>query len=269
MNTVIRFACTLLVPFGVTSVQAQVTLYQGEGFRGQTYTANGDVANMRKRGFNDQASSAIVERGRWEVCTDARYRGDCRVLRPGSYESLTGMGLGNRISSVRRVNSRGTSYNNAPEPLNEPTYDYRRRPRERLYEAHVTSTRAVYETSSQRCWTERDDSQRDRSGSNVGGAIIGGILGGVLGHQIGGGTGKDIATGVGAVGGAVVGSNVGRDRESRDYERTVERCSPDTNYSQPTYWEVTYHYRGIEHRAQMGSPPGRTVSVNERGEPRG
>ncbi len=264
-----RLACFALLPLMSTVATAQVTFYQNEGFRGQAYTANGTVANMRNHGFNDQASSAIVERGQWEVCTDAQFRGDCRVLRSGSYDSLRGMGLGDRISSVRRANSRGTRYTNAPEPLSQPNYDYRRRPRERLHEARVTSTRAVYETNNQRCWTERDNSQRDRSGPNVGGAIIGGILGGVLGHQIGGGTGKDIATGVGVIGGAVVGSNVGRDRDSNDYGRTVERCSSDNSSSQPAYWDVSYNYRGIDHRVQMSSPPGNTVTVNDRGEPRG
>lgn len=269
MIPVIRLACLALLPLLASVANAQVTFYEGEGFRGPVNVANGDVANMHNRGFRDLASSAIVERGQWEVCTEARYRGQCRVLRPGSYDSFRGMGLDNRISSVRRTRGNNRQYNYAPEALSEPTYDYRRRPRERLYEARVISTHAVYENNNQRCWTERDDSRRERGGPNVGGAIIGGILGGVLGHQIGGGTGKDIATGVGAIGGAVVGSNVGRDRDSRDYGRSVERCSSDNSSSQPAYWEVAYNYRGTDHRVQMSSPPGNTITVNDRGEPRG
>jgi hypothetical protein len=31
---------------------------------------------------------------------------------------------------------------------------------------------------------------------------------------------------------------------------------------------VTYLFRGVEHRAQMTSPPGRTITVNRNGEPR-
>ena len=268
MIPVIRFGCLAVLPLLATVANAQVTFYEHEGFRGQAYTANGNVTNMRQRGFNDRASSAIVERGRWEVCTDAQYGGDCRLLRAGSYESLHGMGLGDRISSVRRARGQG-QFTDAPEPLSQPTYDYRRRPRERLHEARITSSHAVYGSNEQRCWLERDDSQRDRRGINVPGAVIGGIVGGVLGHQIGGGTGKDIATGVGAVGGAVVGANVGRNRDSGDYGRNVERCSSDSGSSQPTYWEVAYNYRGINHRVQMSSPPGDTITVNDRGEPRG
>jgi hypothetical protein len=32
---------------------------------------------------------------------------------------------------------------------------------------------------------------------------------------------------------------------------------------------VTYDFRGEEHRVQLTTPPGRTISVNNRGEPRG
>jgi hypothetical protein len=34
------------------------------------------------------------------------------------------------------------------------------------------------------------------------------------------------------------------------------------------YWDVTYNFRGYEHRVQTTSPPGTTVLVNEQGEPR-
>jgi hypothetical protein len=31
---------------------------------------------------------------------------------------------------------------------------------------------------------------------------------------------------------------------------------------------VTYEFRGVEHHAQMSSPPGQTITVNQNGEPR-
>jgi hypothetical protein len=31
---------------------------------------------------------------------------------------------------------------------------------------------------------------------------------------------------------------------------------------------VTYEFRGVTHRAQMSAPPGATITVNGRGEPR-
>src|SRR5947207_15387194 len=82
---------------------AQVTLYEQEGFRGRTFTANGPIYNLDKLGFNDRASSIIVDRGDWQICEDLDFRGRCIVLRPGQYPSLGAMGMNNRISSLRRA----------------------------------------------------------------------------------------------------------------------------------------------------------------------
>ena len=122
---------------------AQITFYEGEGFRGRTFTTNRDVVNFERVGFNDRASSVVVDRGRWEVCEDARFEGHCVVLRRGAYDSLRGMGMDNRISSVRRVDDHGHYDNEASEPLAAPNYDYRRRPDERAARGQVTSVRAV------------------------------------------------------------------------------------------------------------------------------
>ncbi len=139
--------------------------------------------------------------------------------------------------------------------------DYRRRTNETLYEAPVTSVRAmVGPPTGQRCWIEREQVESRR---NVPGAIVGGVIGGVLGHQIGGGTGRDIATVGGAVAGAAVGSNVGRNTQTQE----VQRCA-ETGTSAVEYWDVSYTFRGVQHHVQMTSPPGRTVLVNENGEPR-
>ena len=59
------------------------------------------MTDFSRRGFNDRASSVIVESGQWQVCDDAGYRGRCVHLRPGSYDSLSRMGFDNRLSSVR------------------------------------------------------------------------------------------------------------------------------------------------------------------------
>jgi hypothetical protein len=34
------------------------------------------------------------------------------------------------------------------------------------------------------------------------------------------------------------------------------------------YWDVTYVFRGVTHRAQLARAPGATITVNARGEPR-
>lgn len=148
-----------------------------------------------------------------------------------------------------------------PDARQQPT-DYRRRANEALYEAPVTSVRAVMgPAGGQRCWIEREQVESRRS---VPGAIVGGVIGGVLGHQIGGGTGRDIATVGGAVAGAAVGSNVGR---GNTQTQDVQRCT-DVGSNAPAYWDVTYSFRGVQHSVQMTSPPGGTILVNANGEPR-
>ena len=244
-----------------TQVLAQVTFYEGEDFHGRAFTTNRQQEDFRRFGFNDRASSVVVDNGRWEVCEDADYEGKCVVLREGSYDSLKRMGLNNRISSVRRVGRGGREDFYAPEPLPQPTYEYRRRPNERVYEARVTSVHAVMGRPEQRCWVERESV--DRGGRSVAGGIIGGVIGGVLGHQIGKGTGQDIATAGGAVAGAAIGSSAGRQSVDRD----VRRCET-TQSGPPDYWDVTYEYRNVEHHVQMSQPPGDTILVNRRGEPR-
>jgi len=146
-------------------------------------------------------------------------------------------------------------------------YDYRRRDNEPLYEAPVTSARAVVGPPQQRCWVERQVVDTGSPSINVPGAVVGGVVGGILGHQIGSGRGQDLATGIGAVGGAVVGANVGRDAAGIVYTQDVQRCA-NVSTAALDYWDVTYNFRGYEHHVQMTSPPGRTILVNGQGEPR-
>jgi len=160
----------------------------------------------------------------------------------------------------------GPNHSYLPPPPVPAPYPYYPKPGENLFEADVVAVRAVLGSPEQRCWVEREQVQRD-SGANVGGAIIGGILGGVLGHQIGGGRGNDVATAVGAVGGAAVGANVNRDRNG-SYAQDVRRCSAVPGTARPEYWDVTCVFLGREHRTQLSAPPGATITVNGRGEPR-
>jgi uncharacterized protein YcfJ len=222
---------------------------------------------MDRVGFNDRASSVVVERGRWEVCEDWRFQGRCVVLRRGSYDSLRGLGMENRISSVRPVMRDAQAVVEAPEPLPAPTYEYRQRPNERTFEVPVLSVRAVVGPPQQRCWVERQQVVEERGGPNVGGALVGALIGGVLGHQIGGGRGRDVATAGGAVAGAALGSNAG-DGGQAVYGQDVQKCAAAPS-GPPQYWDVTYSFKGMEHRVQMQAPPGRTITVNGNGEPRG
>jgi len=147
-------------------------------------------------------------------------------------------------------------------------YDYRRRPNEALYEAPVTSVRAVVGPPQQRCWVERQVVDAGTPGINVPGAVVGGVVGGILGHQIGSGHGRDVATGIGAATGAVVGANVGSEAPGTVYTQDVQRCETVPAAARVDYWDVTYDFRGYENHVQMTSPPGATILVNAQGEPR-
>lgn len=248
---------------------AQVIFYENEQFQGRTFTAETPIRDFSENGFNDRASSVVVLGDRWEVCSDSRYRGQCMVLNPGRYASLSAMGMNDRVSSVRAVdwNARVDSQRYAPAPAT--VYDNRRRDNEQLYEARVISARAVVGPTEQRCWVEQEALPQSKGNLNMGGAVVGALIGGILGHQVGGGVGKDLATVGGAVAGAAVGANVGRNGTAQTgATQDVQRCSAQSQQTQPAYWDVSYSFRGQDHRIQMTTEPGATVMVNAQGEPR-
>jgi len=245
---------------------AGITFYEREGFDGRSFTTVKKVNNFERAGFNDRASSIDVVGDRWEVCEDARFQGRCVVLRPGRYPTLSSLGINNRVSSARIVerNVRIEDNRYAPAPVAaRDGRDYRRRGNERLYEADVTSVRAVVATPEQKCWVEQEQVQ-SRSNA-VPGAVVGAVLGGILGHQIG--DGNNVATVGGAVAGGAVGAHVGGRSGGSTQTRDVQKCATAPSQT-PTYWDVTYNFRGQGHRVQMANQPGRTVRVNAQGEPR-
>jgi len=265
-NIPIRSSLALAALLVAGQAMVQVTFYEHPDFQGRSFTTQKPVGNFERRGFNDRASSAIVSSDRWEVCEHQNYGGRCVVLRRGNYGSLAAMGLDDRVSSVRVVNKNARVDDDRYGPPPVSVYDARRRPNERLYEADVVAVRAVVGSPQQRCWVEQEQVQT-RGGANVGGAVIGAVIGGILGHQIGGGSGRDIATAGGVLAGGAIGANTNRDGKGATTQ-DVQRCSTEPSQARPEYWDVTYTFRGRQHRAQMTSPPGRTVTVNGQGEPR-
>jgi uncharacterized protein YcfJ len=268
MNTVLKSVCAAALVALAAQASAQVIFYENADFQGRSFTAEQAVDNFQRYGFNDRASSVVVLNKLWEVCQDANYGGECVALRPGRYPSLAAMGLNDRVSSVRIMDTRRANRRDevryAPEPT--PVYDNRRRPGERLYEANVTAVRAVMGPPQQRCWVEHSPATRGNNG--VPGAVVGALIGGVLGHQVGGGSGRDLATMGGAVAGAAVGANVGRRSGNGQAAQDVQRCAEAPNSGPPSYWDVNYQFRGRAHRIQMANQPGPTITVNRQGEPR-
>jgi uncharacterized protein YcfJ len=259
---------TLILAFGLAAAlfaqvaAAQIVLYEYEGLHGRSFSTDRTVNNFDRTGFNDKASSAIVEHGMWEVCSDAYFKGTCVTLRQGQYPSLASLGMNRVISSVRPVSE---PVNAAPPPPPAPEYTYYPHYGEPLFQAQVVESRAVLGPPDQRCWVEQQQVVKENQ-PNIAGAVIGGVLGGVLGHQIGGGVGKSVATGVGAVGGAALGANVNRGTSVQTQD--VQHCEAVPGSAQPSYWDVAYVFNGVTHRAQLSFAPGPTITVNGNGEPR-
>jgi uncharacterized protein YcfJ len=267
MNAIVKSTLGAVIAVVALQASAQVTFFQREAFVGQSFTADRPIYNLDQFGYNDRASSAIVRGGRWEVCQDEGFSGKCVILRPGQYGSLGDMGLDNAVSSVRPLERVAANDDNR---VYASSSNYRRRASERVFVADVTSVRAVVGPPEQRCWVEREDVVRNApsGGANVPGAIAGAVIGGILGHQIGGGRGQDIATAGGAVGGAALGANIGRGDGGQVISQDVQKCAYVSDNTRPAYWDVTYHFNGYEHHAQLTSPPGPTITVNADGEPR-
>jgi uncharacterized protein YcfJ len=240
----------------------QVTFYQGDGFRGRSFSTSTDVGDLRRSGFNDRASSVVVVGERWEICDDAGFSGHCVFLRPGNYPSLAAMGMNDSVSSVRMVPPGMPVSDNNWAPLPPPAYDARPRPQEQLFQAQVIASHAVFGSPTQHCWVEQAQVRDNRN--QVGGAVIGGILGGILGHQVARGGG---AVAAGAIGGAVVGGAIGNANSGTRVE-DVQRCQDVPASGPPQYWDTIYTFQGVEHHVQTTAPAGATITVNRFGEPR-
>jgi len=89
-----------LPPTPVASPAAgRITFFQARDFGGRPFAIDQSLPNFDSTGANDRAVSVIVEGGSWEVCVDADFRGECRMLAPGRYATLDS--FTNRISSAR------------------------------------------------------------------------------------------------------------------------------------------------------------------------
>ena len=251
---------------GPAAAPPQIVFYERENLGGRSFIAQSDVPDFGRSGFNDRVSSAEVFGGWFEVCQGGGYSGQCVFLRPGKYPSLTSIGLNNRVESVRLAHNDVRAVDNRP-PAPPAFYDPRRRDNEQLFEANVIAVRAVVGPPEQRCWVDRDQVAVEPGRPNIGAGIAGAVIGGILGHQIGDGRGRDLATIGGAIAGGAVGASVGRDGRSTQTQ-DVQRCTSTSGQARADLWDVTYSFRGQEHRVQMTSPPGATIAVNRDGEPR-
>jgi hypothetical protein len=78
-----------------------VTLFNRPDFGGRELVLTGDTRNLEDQGFNDAASSVLIERGLWQLCANSNFRDPCVVLGRGRH--VLRPPLANGVSSVRRV----------------------------------------------------------------------------------------------------------------------------------------------------------------------
>ena len=84
---------------GYENQVATVTFFQDPNFRGRSYSTQREVRNLVDVGFNDMASSIRITGGRWQVCTDKDFRGQCQII-SGSMSQLSA-NFDRKISSIR------------------------------------------------------------------------------------------------------------------------------------------------------------------------
>lgn len=103
-----RAALAALLPLalGASAQAAPLELYEEPDFQGMALGLDRAQADLRSWGFDDKAQSAIVRRGRWELCSDTGHRGHCVVLDEGRHASLPG-GLQRRVRAARPVDEGG------------------------------------------------------------------------------------------------------------------------------------------------------------------
>jgi hypothetical protein len=89
--------------------RGDVSVFDAPDFRGFLATLSDPARDFDRLGINDKVASIIVNRGTWEFCTDAQFRGACHVYGPGEYRSLASA-RGDAYSSARPVQPRGSRY---------------------------------------------------------------------------------------------------------------------------------------------------------------
>jgi hypothetical protein len=81
---------------------ADLVLYTESQFQGRPLNVVIDLRQLASMNFNDRASSVVIEKDAWVLCTEEEFAGRCVTLEPGRYPSLQAIGLDDAITSVRR-----------------------------------------------------------------------------------------------------------------------------------------------------------------------
>ena len=77
MHIAIKRAAAMALVACAAHASAQVTFFEHENYQGRSFSADRPVGDFERFGFNDRASSVVVDGGRWEACEDVRFGGRC------------------------------------------------------------------------------------------------------------------------------------------------------------------------------------------------
>lgn len=102
MKKLIRPCVFILATLASAAGAADLTLYSDGDFQGRPLNVVIDLRQLGTLNFNDRASSVVIEKGAWTLCTEEDFKGSCVTLEPGRYGSLQELGLEDAITSVRR-----------------------------------------------------------------------------------------------------------------------------------------------------------------------
>ena len=161
MNAVLR---TTLIAAGLLAGAAQaaeMTVFKQPNFAGDSVTIRDGATDLARPGFQDQISSIVVNSGRWEVCTQPNFQGDCQVLEPGRYATLD-QSLNHRIESARQLagyarDERGRSYADEGNGRDRRYNGYDNRDEARDYR----DNRDYRDERDSRAWDDRYNAPQD------------------------------------------------------------------------------------------------------------
>ena len=83
---------------------AEITIYKQPNFTGDQTTVRDARTDLAGSGFKDQASSVVIQSGRWQLCTWPDFKGDCMTLTPGEYARLDEK-IFHRVRSIRPLDT--------------------------------------------------------------------------------------------------------------------------------------------------------------------
>jgi len=102
MNTKLMASVLALGIFPCVAGAADLVLYAEGDFQGRPVNVVIDMRQLASLNFNDRASSVVIEKDAWVLCTGEDFSGTCVTLEPGRYSSLKDLGLEDEVTSVRR-----------------------------------------------------------------------------------------------------------------------------------------------------------------------